>query len=359
MGCDGLSKKTMEIGSRRVEDKLLLSEIVKNIEYIILDQKSSPVIYGVDKLIFENGKFFILDNSYSETLAVFTASGKHLFSLTIGLGGPNEFIEISDFDYFPESREIFVYSAAQRLIFVFDENGNPLRNYKIPNSFIVHSIGYLGENKFAFFRDMVEESKNDLKSQLFTYDFETNKVIDQAIPLSKNSIILAQDYALVRSGNQLFNSKVYGSEIYSISDQGEIVEAFKFSDVTSLTDRKDILDEESYRKVINEEKGILYLGNWIGNMDSHMFLIKKNQRPMLKWKSKTHDLLTKNIENDLGIPIFSGYKYLSDSIMIAFLDEEALGLLNSFPEGKLFLKSHKQAIDFLSPVIIKLKLKMP
>ena len=31
----------------------------------------------------------------------------------------------------------------------------------------------------------------DLPSQLFTYDFETDEVIDQAIPLSKNELIFS------------------------------------------------------------------------------------------------------------------------------------------------------------------------
>jgi D-3-phosphoglycerate dehydrogenase len=134
--CAGSVQETAELGNKIIQDKILLSGISDGIEYVILDKGTDAVIYGVDKLIYENDRFFILDNSYTETLAVYTDSGKHLFSLEIGLGGPDEFIEISDFDYDPVSREIFVFSGAQRKIFVFDENGkiigydenNPLSN---------------------------------------------------------------------------------------------------------------------------------------------------------------------------------------------------------------------------------------
>lgn len=357
VGCAESVNDTVELGRIKIQDKLLLSEISEGVEYIILDKESDAVIYGVDKLIYENDRLFILDNSYTETLAVFTDSGTLLFALEIGLGGPDEFVEISDFDYDPVSREIFVFSAAQRKIFVFDENGSPNRNYSIPKSLIVHSIGYLGKDRFVFFRDMVEESKMDLPSQLFTYDFETDQVIDQAIPLSKNELILSQDFALVRSGGELFASKIYDSSIYSISDAGQIKEVLKFSDITNLSNREDIIDDESYRKVMAGENGILYMGYWSGNLENHLFLIKKDQRPLFRWESKTQDVLTKSIQNDFDIPIFSGYKYLNNEVLIAVLDEEAIGLLQENPEGNAFLKQYKPEGEYLSPIIAKIKLK--
>lgn len=358
VGCTKSSPSDLvELGNKKVDDKLLLSEISEGIEYVILDKESDAVIYGVDKLIYENGRFFILDNSYTETLAVFTDVGTHLFSLEIGLGGPDEFVEISDFDYDPVSREIFVFSGSQRTIFVFDENGNPTRSYKIPNALIVHAFGHLGNNKFTFFRDMVEESKMSLPSQLFTYDFETEQVIDQAISLSKNDLILSQDYAVVRSGKELFASKIYDSGIYSFTEAGQIKEVLEFRGVTSLNDREDIIDDESYRKVMAEENGILYMGYWSGNMENHLFMIKKDQRPMIRWKSKAQDVLTKSIQNDLDLPIFSNFKYMNTEVLIAVLDEEAIALLQGIPEGRAFLKRYKPEGENLSPIIAKLKLK--
>lgn len=356
-GCANPEDQLLSFGTKKIEDKIYLSEISDRIEYTILDKDSEAVIYGVDKLIYENDRLFILDNSYTETLAVFNDSGDLLYSLEIGLGGPDEFVEISDFDYYPISREIFIYSGAQRMIFVFDENGNPIRNYKIPSSLIVHAIGYLGNNRFAFFRDMVEESKLDLPSQLFTYDFDREEVIDQAIPLSKNELILAQDFAIVRSKNELFASKMYGSSIYSISGEGEIKESLKFNDVTDLNYREDIVDDESYRKAIAEENGILYLGYWSGNLDNHLFLIKNDREPILRWKSKTQDVLTKSFKNDLDFPIFSNFKYLNDNVLVAVLDEEAIGLIQGIPEGKAFLRKLKSSGDFFSPIIAKIYLK--
>lgn len=356
-GCAGSVQETVELGNIKIQDKILLSGISDSIEYVILDKETAPLIYGVDKLIYENDRFFILDNSYTETLAVYAGSGQHLFSLEIGLGGPDEFIEISDFDYYPISREIFVFSGAQRKIFVFDENGNPTRNYKIPRSLIVHAIGYLGKNRFAFFRDMVEESKLDLSSQLFTYDFDTEEVIDQAIPLSKSTLILSQDYPLVRSGNELFASKMYGSSIYSISNAGQIKEVLKFGDMANLNLRNDIVDDESYRKTMAEESGFLYLGYWSGNLDNHLFLVKKDQRPYLRWKSKTQDVLTKSIQNDLDFPNFSNYKYLNNEVLVAVLDEEAIGSLQGMREGREFFDKLDSENEFLSPIIAKLNLK--
>jgi len=357
VGCAESSQETVELGSKKIEDKLLLSEISNSIEYVILDKDSEAVIYGVDKLIYENERFFILDNSYTETIAVFSDSGKHLFSLGIGLGGPDEFVEISDFDYDPVSREIFVFSAAQRKIFVFDENGSPIRSYRIPRSLIVHAIGYLGKNRFAFFRDMIEESKQDLPSQLFTYDFDTEEVIDQSIPLSKGALVLSQDYPLVRSGKEMFASKIYGSGIYSISAEGQIKEALTFGHVSNLNFREDIVDDDSYRKAIGEENGMLYMGYWSGNTKNHLFLIKKDQRPILRWKSNSVDVLTKSIQNDLDYPIFSNYKYLNDKVLVAVLDEEAIGLLQGIPEGNTFLRKLKPEGEYLSPIIAKIKLK--
>lgn len=357
IGCTESAQETVKLGDKIVEDKLFLTQISENIEYVLLDKASEAIIYGVDKIIFENNRLFVLDNSYTETLGVFSDVGEPLFSLEIGLGGPDEFVEITDFDYFPETKELFVFSGAQRKIFVYDENGKPLREYRIPQSLIIHAIGYLGQGKFAFFRDMVEESKVDLPSQLFTFDFETDEVIDQAIPLSKNGLILAQDFALVRSGNDLFTSKVYGSSIFSIDSDGSIKKELDLNDFTDLTERGDIIDDQTYRKVMAEEKGTLYLGGWIGNRTSHMFFIKKDQKTAIRWKSNSLDILAQSIQNDLDIPIFSGYKYLNEEYLIAVLDEEAIALLLGIPAGQNFLSGLKPTGEFLSPILAKIKLK--
>jgi len=131
IGCTEPTQEVVELGDKKIEDKILLSTIAEDIEYVILDNQSD-LIYGADKIIFENNRFFVLDNSYTETLAVFSDTGEPLFALEIGLGGPDEFVEITDFDYFPETKELFVFSGSQRKIFVYDENGEPLRDYRIP-----------------------------------------------------------------------------------------------------------------------------------------------------------------------------------------------------------------------------------
>ncbi len=356
IGCNNSTPEAIKLADKNIEDKLLLSAIAEDIEYVILDNQSD-LIYGADKIIFENDRFFVLDNSYTETLAVFSDRGEPLFALEIGLGGPDEFVEITDFDYFPETKELFVFSGSQRKIFVYDDNGKPLREYRIPSLLIVHAIGYLGQDKFAFFRDMVEESKMDLPSQLFTYDFEKEEVIDQAIPLSKNELILGQDYALVRSGTELFASKVYGNSIYSLESDGSIKKELSLSDFTNLNERVDILDDESYRRVMAEERGILYLGAWIGNARSHMFFLKKDQKVAIRWKSNSFDMLVKSIQNDLDLPIFSAYKYLNEEYLIAVLDEEAIALLQGIPNGEEFLRELKPSGEFLSPILAKIKLK--
>jgi hypothetical protein len=176
--------------------------------------------------------------------------------------------------------------------------------------------------------------------------------------LSKGALVLSQDYPLVRSGKEMFASKIYGSGIYSISAEGQIKEALTFGHVSNLNFREDIVDDDSYRKAIGEENGMLYMGYWSGNTKNHLFLIKKDQRPILRWKSNSVDVLTKSIQNDLDFPIFSNYKYLNDKVLVAVLDDEAIGLLQGIPEGNTFLRKLKPEGEYLSPIIAKIKLKL-
>lgn len=124
--------------------------IIKDIEYIKLETKSEALIGEICKVKFFHDKIYILDNSVSKNLYIFSLDGKFVNKIRNFGEGPNEILSPYDFDI--SNNELVILDGRQSKFVYYDLTGIPKRQkrifYRLQNFRFVGSeriIGYVGD----------------------------------------------------------------------------------------------------------------------------------------------------------------------------------------------------------------------
>jgi hypothetical protein len=130
-----------------------ISQFGKELEYIPLESPINSLVGEVEKLLYCNNKFFVLDTKIANSLFVFDISGKLLYKKKVSLGGPGQFKSIRDFAIDKQNGWLYVYSDGERKIFKYSlENGAFLSTLKLKDG-VFDNLYVDNPNKFLLTRD--------------------------------------------------------------------------------------------------------------------------------------------------------------------------------------------------------------
>lgn len=104
-----------ELPSR--ESILNLSEYYKINRLIKLQSNDSSIIDYVNKVLVDNELIFIKGGN---SVFKFNLNGNFLNKLTKGIGGPDEFVNLTDVIILPEQKRLWLYDSNQRSIFQYN-----------------------------------------------------------------------------------------------------------------------------------------------------------------------------------------------------------------------------------------------
>jgi hypothetical protein len=159
-----------------------INDIVKDIQYILLENKKECVFSEITKLIIENNRIYILDFS-GKSLLVFDINGKFLHKVGSIGGGPGEYARYINFDV--HDNMVYVYDFSNHRILIYDEMGKYKENIK--SSFNFFDLYILKQKKYllSLSGENGENNKVALTTDLkkmetayfsFSKDFKGNKL---------------------------------------------------------------------------------------------------------------------------------------------------------------------------------------
>lgn len=204
-----------------IEQSVKFNELTDSIQYVVLQSidNGSTFIGDIDKIIYHNDRFYVLDTRLAKGLFCFSATGVHLFSINGRGNGPGEFIKIADFDI----REGFIhlYDEGNGRLSIFDLEGTYLKTgpkfsaYGIlPDCFSMFKNSYVLHNK----NDCNDAGCNTIQ----IVDFDAG-LIGQGVNnshLSGFSIDFGTPIA--RNGNEIVFTQTLNDSIYIMSEDHSI-----------------------------------------------------------------------------------------------------------------------------------------
>lgn len=155
--------------------------IFSNIEIIPLETNENSLIMDVSKVIYFNNKYFVLDRK-NWTIFIFDNIGNFCSKISNKGSGPNQYINIDDFEIYKKNNSIVLLSAFNKTLYEYDLDGNFITKNELPNlSRSYKSFNFINNDTLVFF---TFDQKNRIK---FISKTE-NSIIRETFPEKDNML---------------------------------------------------------------------------------------------------------------------------------------------------------------------------
>lgn len=365
------------------QDHIKLSEFVESIEIIPLETSQDYLINIVGKIIKHKDLFYVGSaNSLIDKVFVFDKNGKFVYKLDKRGVGPNEYIEIRDFDVIDNSK-IVVISRSNPGIYVYDIQKDTCilhNNIDIyPNNIIAKDNHFYimndGTTYHRITNDIVfkYDEQGEYIESFFNIDQTTMNIISNVLPLKSLSSFKNDIYI-----NYPFCNIIYKINDKQITNKYELNFGRKNLPLDKLNNAKDINEIDTYIKKNEGVNSLVYYAIcspfslftfYDYQLNGYILLYNENSNKPLIAHQIIDDLYFKGNRIKLKpweLPILLNdntiYYHMEPNKLISLL-QEYKNKLNS-DKWQIFIKNHSQLIDKISkmkeddnPVLLAIKLK--
>lgn len=266
-----------------------LSEVAKSIDYIPLETNDSALISNISKIICENDKIYVTDNS--DKLYIFDLNGKYLKTLNRKGRGPQEYVILRSFKVDEKTGEIFVLDSKGDIL-IYNSDLNFVRNIKSPakkGNFT--SFDKFGDSLFAATNFVALDNTpsnmilfNDSSEVINSFEFRPIDFISNGsdVPLRINHVIMT------RFRDELRFFSVKSDTIFTINPGGEATNAYtikqgKYKEPERIT----------YEDYISQNASFISIYSIFPETDKYLFL-KMILRGVAKEPFKEREIIWTN-----------------------------------------------------------------
>ena len=225
---------------------LSLKEKIKSISFIALDDGNPDALFkGIDKVLYADGRFYILDYMGTSSVFVFDEKGKFLFKVGDVGQGPGEYYKVTDFDV--NNGCIYLLDSKRRSILSYDLDGRFLKQY-----------GYLG--KIEGVNDLIVTNDGNF---LLGMDVEMNPkeqvlLVDSNFTIKETVLEFSEETTrnqlkigcFRRCGKEIVYHYPVSDVFYMFDSEGHICETYNML----LSERMPLDVSKDYRNIAKERR---------------------------------------------------------------------------------------------------------
>jgi hypothetical protein len=297
-----------------------IKDIVKEIQYILLEDNENSLFSSIDKLIIKKDRIYLLDITGPKSLLVFDITGKFLHKVGRQGNGPEEYTHFINFDVL-DNGTVALYDMTKRRMMFYDVEGNYIQS--INSSYSFNDFCVLPDNRYLLELDIYEENNNKRKLLL------TKNLKDE----EKSFFYFSDNYKNDRLNMRVFQPykdsiaymlPVASDTLFIFDQQGDIHQAyfFDFGDQRLPEELKN-----SYEETIDRRRqGIYYTyifntpilaGNYIF---ANVFMENHKYIAVFDRANNTSSYEVLSVENfsieHVEFPVCA----LNDSIIVSYID---------------------------------------
>ena len=101
-----------------------IGELIEDIQYIPLETNNNSLIGRIDKMIFHNGRFYLLDSRVALSVFIFNEDGSHYRTIKNVGRGPQEYLSLKNMTIDKYNDELVLYDRNDGLLHYYDLDGN-------------------------------------------------------------------------------------------------------------------------------------------------------------------------------------------------------------------------------------------
>lgn len=284
-----------------------ISEIVTEIDYVLLGSESSSYLSEPKKIKFDQNQNIYVSDGLLYSLFIFHPDGKFNFSLKPSGRGPREFVNISDFNLIEDN--IMILDNAIGKVLKFDLSGNFIEEFKFRDK----STHFFQKNDYLL-------KFTSYRSDYDGFNFLKYNLIDGSslgfvlYPIEKESIgNFSFQYSFI---NNLKDKSVYYNIPYSYEvaefnvDSGDLKDLliFDFGKYSLSKSDYEFLKEgrtgrDKFKSEVSEKKFVRYVATFLpfeklnymsvvqgDNSSRHTILMDKEKNIIFQRKDLPNDL---------------------------------------------------------------------
>lgn len=333
-GCNKRSESTIELDISSKHSKY--SDIFEFQKSILLQD---AIDFGQDVEVFiTDNTIIILDKDFTNSVYYYNFDGRLILQIDSGIGGPDEFTEITDATYDFENDILYIFSEEQYSIFGFNNQGNVIKNYQLNTDFYVHEIEHFKEDTFVFYAAQDMGGKN----QVQVYDFKNRETKLSFLKGKFKHIFLSNETNLWKnnSNNTVYIAPYFTNYIYKIKENLQI-DSTLIEGTLDLKKVQELAEFNDLKNYAFKNKTNYFVG---------MFKESSSMRTFIYYNSKIDEasVYLKNLNTGV---IFDPNKVENDLIdtdysigLFVYLNDENAYTLNSSE----FFQADDKAKDNLS-----------
>lgn len=333
-----------------------LFDIFSKIEIVNLEINDSSIIKRIDKLQVYNGDYYIHDY-FSHKLFSFNEIGRFNFKIDNRGQGPDEYMNISDFDINNDSLSLL--SSMDGDIHIYDLQGNFIRKHRLPKCRGSYSnIRYLNNDTIAF---MTFDFENRLKF----YSKLRNVIFKESVPQEDN-IYSSFSTPVFPYGN--YYIEAFDNRVMQMSSKGELTVGYEWdfgvlnNDVANFKKAPDANDANAQKELyefarkIYASEVVNYFFGMAGGNTQYVYtqIMRKNKNMSIFYNKETKQnyVFEKTIEGASVFPVF-----WTDEYVIGIVPEiKEISMDDIIPDK--ILDENNRAIkmkisEFDNPILIK------
>ena len=171
---------TITIGADNHQEKIYYSQLFDSVKYIPLEINDDCIIGIIDKIIYYDNRFYILD-SKQNILFVFSDTGEFIWKIDKRGNGPGEYLYIRDFDL--SNNHLYLLDP-RRNVLEYDLSGNYINNYSLNN---IYGTSIFVNNEF-FYINTCNNPSTEGNYHLLLMD-NYGKTFKNGIPITQKNLV--------------------------------------------------------------------------------------------------------------------------------------------------------------------------
>lgn len=292
-----------------------LSDFVERVSHIYLENTSEALIGNIDKIVYNNERFYILDRSIAKKVLVFDSSGKFLFKIGELGGGPGEFIEVTSFTIDDKNDMLYVYDCTKLSISKFDKNGKFIETIVV--DFYALNVEFHND-RFFFYTNYTESKKGPYN--IIVTDMNGNVVSRQFPFKEKSSMHGFSNTCFHQSDGELRLIQGFDNEIYGF-DEDKAYSKFRLlfnGKPTSIANFPDFDQLEDY---LMEHSRVVDFYNESDDLIYFMYFDRGETHNCFYFK-QSGDLRVGSLQNDLELLPFTPMAFMKGNKLIGYIKTE-------------------------------------
>lgn len=191
------------------------ADIVNNVRAVVLEETEHSIIGHIDKMIYDRGRFYVLDRKMNKGIYVFNSDGSFLFNIGRVGRGHGEYIEPTGF------------VIADTLVLVLDEFGKKFVRYGLDGVFrgqkrlnaVFTNIACTENGRLIMAKAGDNSNQNELRDyELFQIDIEGN--ILRKYYKNEYSMNFSAGNELVAFGDKIYYARALRPGVCEVDTSG-------------------------------------------------------------------------------------------------------------------------------------------